>query len=192
MNRKEWKKKRSLIKRYNSLSKIYDRLYEEEQTQKINKVLERVKLSRSDTVLDIGCGTGLLLEQACGSVRFILGVDMSRELLKISGRRARRLHNKCSIAFVRADADHLPLKNGVFSKVFAFTLLQNATDFVLTISNMVVVSMEDSVIVITALKKTFSRERFEEILDEVHLDCIVVEDDSKVRDHIALCQSRIS
>ena len=47
---------------YDGISKGYDELYGQEQLLKWSKVKEIITFSREDTILDIGCGTGILTE----------------------------------------------------------------------------------------------------------------------------------
>lgn len=62
--------------------------------------IEGLGLLPGDTVLDVGCGTGLslpLLADAVGSTGQIIGLDASAQMLAAAGRRARRSASKVTL-----------------------------------------------------------------------------------------------
>jgi cyclopropane fatty-acyl-phospholipid synthase-like methyltransferase len=75
-----WKKKREIRLRYDAEANGYDELYSEEQRTKFEFALRRIALRREDRILDCGCGTGIFLEKAAGSVQFAVGVDLSPKM----------------------------------------------------------------------------------------------------------------
>lgn len=168
--------KREIRESYNALGgRVYDIRYCSEQEAKYEVILDQISLQPDDILLDDGCGTGLLLRRLNAHQ---IGLDFSHKLLE----KARsRLREKPRTHLVQADADHLPFRSSVFSKVFAVTLLQNALVPDRTLAEMRRVGLHDSKIVVTALKKAFSAERFKEVIDDAGLYCssIIVEEDRK-------------
>lgn len=70
-------------------------------------------------VLDLGCGTGLLVEYLAESgseICHIVGLDLSQDMLRHAAARG--------IATVQGDASALPFADGSFDVVFAFTVLE--------------------------------------------------------------------
>ncbi|GAG34282.1 unnamed protein product, partial [marine sediment metagenome] len=56
--------KRKVAEAYDALGgRIYDLRYAEEQESKYRLLLERIRPEAADVVLDVGCGTGLLLRR---------------------------------------------------------------------------------------------------------------------------------
>ncbi len=58
-------------------------------------LVQRLPLKRGDTVLDVGCGTGLclpLLQDKIGPTGAIIGVDASQDMLQVAADRCRE-HN---------------------------------------------------------------------------------------------------
>ncbi|MBS7604990.1 MAG: class I SAM-dependent methyltransferase [Candidatus Bathyarchaeia archaeon] len=183
---RSWRIKRKVIWGYNRLAPIYNALYAHEQTQKIKRVLYALDFSPPETILDVGCGTGLLFKHISDSAGMLIGVDIAREPLKI----AKKLIKDSGIDrtfLVLADADFLPFKSGVFDKVFAITLLQNMPDPVLTLNEISRVAKEDAAIIITGLKKVFSREFFSELLWKAGFNFTLLEGEDDVKCHIAIC-----
>lgn len=161
--------KRKTLKSYNALGgRIYDIRYKEEQESKYRIILDRVRPQPHDIVLDDGCGTGLLLQRL---EAFNVGLDFSHELLSMA---SSRLKENPSTHLVQADADRLPFRPTIFHKVFAVTLIQNSPSPEQTLSEMRRVSRKDSQIVITALKKEFSIDGVNTILESSGLTPISV------------------
>lgn len=64
-----------------------------------------LRLQPGDTVLDVGCGTGLsipLLAEAVGPTGQVIGVDSSAQMLSVAARRTR--HNSPTVTLLQADA----------------------------------------------------------------------------------------
>jgi phosphatidylethanolamine/phosphatidyl-N-methylethanolamine N-methyltransferase len=79
-------------------------------------------LSRGDTVLDIGCGTGAtlpLLSRTVGPAGRVVGVDLTSELLDRATRRTEGLHN---VSLVRGDAETLPVSGSIDGALVSFVV----------------------------------------------------------------------
>lgn len=181
-----WRIKRSVIRYYDKIARIYNALYGREQKLKFKEVLKVLNVGNSNIILDVGCGTGLLFNHIKNSARLIVGVDLSLMNLKIALRRIKegKLNN---ILLIRADADFLPFKNGVFDKVFAITLLQNMPNPTLTIHEILRVARDDSILILTGLKKFFSKDNFSRLLLEACLPHSFINTDENIKCHIAIC-----
>ena len=117
----KWDQKRKTMRRYDLTAQMYEERYAEEQAVKYQAALEHLNIVRHSSVLDIGCGTGLLFSYVVAEAQTVVGVDISRLLLLQAKERARDFRN---VHLVQADADHLPFKNNNFNVVFAFTVLR--------------------------------------------------------------------
>ncbi len=78
--------RRVAVERYQRYAKTYDR----EQRRNLSveaarkRIIELLQLRRGDTLLDVGCGTGLsfsLIEEAIGAEGRIIGIDLSPDML---------------------------------------------------------------------------------------------------------------
>ena len=77
--------------------------------------LNELKNNRGKRLLDIGCGTGFVMRKAAGKFDFVVGVDISKNMLK-----------KVKSGFpVCADLEHLPFKDDVFDAETAVAVLHH-------------------------------------------------------------------
>jgi demethylmenaquinone methyltransferase/2-methoxy-6-polyprenyl-1,4-benzoquinol methylase len=84
--------RRLAIEQYRTYAKQYDLAQKRnpEVERQRARVVELLRLQRGDTVLDVGCGTGLnfpLLEDAVGAAGRIIGIDLSPEMLDLARER---------------------------------------------------------------------------------------------------------
>lgn len=91
------------------------------------KAVETINLYPGDTVVEIGCGTGLnflLLEHAVGPEGKIIGVDLTDEMLEQARQRVKK-NGWPNVELVQSDAAafHFPEKIGGILSTFALTLV---------------------------------------------------------------------
>jgi len=188
VNTEDWEKKRGVIRHYNELADVYNALYRDEQVLKIESALSAVKIRKSDRVLDVGCGAGFLFDHIGGSVNLLVGIDISKGLLKTALNRSKSLRKRFSISLIRADADYMPFQKEVFDKVFALTLLQNVSDSNMTLREMMRVAKDNSTIIVTGLRKFFSEEEFENVLSRAGLKFSIINTSERIKDIVAICR----
>jgi ubiquinone/menaquinone biosynthesis C-methylase UbiE len=83
---------------------------------KSNRVVPSIAdLDGSHAVLDIGCGPGVAVRAAAGSVVRAVGVDRSEAMIGIARRRSRQLSN---VEFTVAGAEALPFPDSTFDRVW--------------------------------------------------------------------------
>lgn len=179
----KWDQKRKTMRRYDLTAQMYEERYAEEQAVKYQAALEHLNIVRHSSVLDIGCGTGLLFSYVVAEAQTVVGVDISRLLLLQAKERARDFRN---VHLVQADADHLPFKNNNFNVVFAFTVLQNMPKPLETLSEIKRNTKQGAAIVVTGLKKAFSLEAFKELLHDAGLQVVSLNDDDALKCYVAV------
>jgi len=180
----EWSEKRKVIRHYNQIAGIYERQYAEEQTTKINAILSYLHIDEKSFILDVGCGTGILFP-LLAEAQFVIGVDMSPKLLRKAKQHTKKFSNT---HIVCADSDFLPIQSNVFNVVFAITLLQNIPNPFATLEEVKRTSKSKAIIAVTALKKQFSKEKFQELLKNGQLKILTMKTDDKLKDYITICQ----
>jgi ubiquinone/menaquinone biosynthesis C-methylase UbiE len=179
-----WKQKRQTMKQYDRSAHVYDAQYSEEQQTKIKTALPLVNFRKTNTIIDVGCGTGQLLPYVSNLSRLVACIDTSRNL--IAQAQARAEHYK-QAALLRADADHLPFRPRKFDMAFAITLLQNMPNPTQTLNEMKRITKKDAKLIITGLKKTFNQQQFTQLLRTAGLEINSLKMDEAQREYIAVC-----
>lgn len=102
---------------YDELSSSYDKSHTRGYFESINRfelsLLEKAVYNKR--VLEVGCGTGILLERVAKKASAAIGIDLSSEMLKKAGER--------NLAISKADALKLPFKNNFFDVVYSVKVL---------------------------------------------------------------------
>jgi ubiquinone/menaquinone biosynthesis C-methylase UbiE len=179
----KWNQKRDVMRDYDTTASMYDMRYAEEQEAKYKAALENLQVANHNTVLDVGCGSGLLFSHVAPQTEIMVGVDISRNLLLQAKERAKE---NPQVHIVQADADYLPFKDGAFSLVFAFTVLQNMPQPFLTLREIERASKSDAFIVVTGLKKIFSLVTFADLLEIAGLIVFSFRDAEPLKCYIAV------
>jgi ubiquinone/menaquinone biosynthesis C-methylase UbiE len=179
----KWNQKRKTMRRYDLTAEMYERRYAEEQAAKYKAALESLNITRNTSVLDVGCGTGLLFSQVAAEAQTVVGVDISCKLLLQAKESARNFR---SVHLVQADADHLPFVSNYFNVVFAFTILQNMPNPSETLSEIKRNATRDASVVVSGLKKTFPLEAFRMLLRDAGLRIVSLEDADALKCYVAV------
>jgi len=124
-------KKKEIIDNYDASADFYDKRYRAIQEEKYDIVLNNYDLNEK-TILDIGCGTGLLIEYIFNSkdhprvlkCKFI-AVDISWNMLLQFKLKLFKLKNKTEILLLLADMENLPFRDNSFNLIFSLTSFQN-------------------------------------------------------------------
>jgi ubiquinone/menaquinone biosynthesis C-methylase UbiE len=124
-------KKKEIIDNYDASADFYDKRYRAIQGEKYNIVLNNYDLNEK-TILDIGCGTGLLIEHIFNSKDYLrvfkcnyIEVDISWNMLLQFKLKLCKLKNKTKILLILADIENLPFRDNSFNLVFSLTSFQN-------------------------------------------------------------------
>ncbi len=158
-------RKLELKRRYDETAGFYDRRYGGIQRTKYQMVTKNLPSGRK-RILDLGCGTGMFLEELSSRAEFVVGVDASPEMLKVAKGRARE------VALVRADADALPFVDGSFDAVVSVTLLQNMPDPAATVGAVARVLRSGGVAVLTVLKRKCSQGELEKWVKQAGMELV--------------------
>jgi len=79
-----------------------------------NSIVEETRLPRGGRILDIACGTGLLSFDFGNHGSFVVGIDVTREMLVRAVELSKKNYPKREVDFVQARAENLPLKSESF------------------------------------------------------------------------------
>jgi demethylmenaquinone methyltransferase / 2-methoxy-6-polyprenyl-1,4-benzoquinol methylase len=78
-------------------------------------LLSKAELKPGETVLDIGCGTGVLEESIDGLNATIVGVDLTETMVRLA--QSKRLRSLGSLSL--GDGEHLPFRDSSFDTVLS-------------------------------------------------------------------------
>ena len=178
-----WDKKRKVKKRYDLTADMYDARYAEEQKAKYHAALANSE--PKGLVLDVGCGSGLFLDQLSLKTSEVVGIDISKGLLLKARERAKKLVN---VTLVQADADHLPFEDGQFDGIYSFTVLQNMPTPRVTLLEARRTARDGSMLVVAGLKRVFSMATLKKLLRYAGLQEISIEDIENLKCYIVLAR----
>jgi len=86
--------------------------------------VEELRLKRADTVVDIGCGTGLnfgLIEQQIGPEGKLIGVDLTQQMLAQAHKRIER-HGWSNVELVEMDVTAYVFPSGINAIISSFAI----------------------------------------------------------------------
>jgi SAM-dependent methyltransferase len=93
----------------------------------VRRLIEEAELQPGETVLEVGCGTGVLdrwLARHTGMAHHIIGVDISRYVLREATALARREGLEGVVEFREGSAEALPFPENSFDIVMSSTVIQ--------------------------------------------------------------------
>jgi len=181
----DWKTKSQHMSHYDDLAQIYNTCYANEQNPKLDMAMKSLRLERHDSILDLGCGTGLLLPKIQKIAKKVVGLDLSKNMLKETENSRKQSKN---IHVILADADHIPLQKGCFDVVFAVTLVQNMPSPFRTLQEAKRVTKRNSIIIVTGLKKCFTEKSFRRLLKNAKLKTESLRTNANLKYFIATCK----
>jgi len=135
----------TITKWYDALSAGYDELYGEEQDKKHAKVLQVIGKREFNIIVDVGCGTGKLLELIAPRSKLTLGIDLSVQMLS-KGKQGR---TDLGIQWIRADASHMPFQDSIVDGVTSVSMTEYGRVLDGHFSEISRIATEDALMVMT-------------------------------------------
>ncbi len=134
-------------------------IYNEKEQERIRSVISEANQyidteSSGMRALDIGCGTGNMIDKLKSRFNQVLGIDLSEDMLS----EAKSKYSEEGLKFVRAKASSLPFEDNNFDFITAYSILHHLPDFSEPISEMFRVLKDGGVIYID--HEPINREKF--------------------------------
>ncbi|MEQ9714819.1 MAG: class I SAM-dependent methyltransferase [Candidatus Asgardarchaeum sp.] len=182
----ETRKMKKIQRAYNETAVFYDERYYDIQIEKynhiINYLMKKITAYKENKIViaDIGCGTGIFLEYLLNILqnrfRYILkskttnikyiGIDISSAMLNIFKDKLKQ-YRKCFIhaILLLGNGEHLPVGDQFSDITVSFTTLQNVENRLLFIEELLRITKNNGILVITALRKNIDRHFLETIIN---------------------------
>jgi len=159
---------------YDKISRGYDELHGEEQLVKARIIADKLRLRRTDKLLDVGCGNGSYLDLFKCEVT---GVDPSEKLIK---------QYKGKHKLVVGRAEKLDFPDNSFDIIISITAIHNFRDIEKGLREIRRVGREK--FVFSVLKRTNKFGLIEELIKKLFvINEIIIED----KDMIFFCSKKI-
>jgi ubiquinone/menaquinone biosynthesis C-methylase UbiE len=141
---REWNE--MMVRRYNPENYIYHSNFFVKfvELTRFKKIKDLLQLTINDYFLDIGCGSGYLLNQTACHIG--IGVDISNLMVQTAWENCRNNEKKL---IVQSDAENLPFKNRSFNKIVSTETIEHVLHPVALLEEIARISQNDAVIVIT-------------------------------------------
>lgn len=121
----------------------------------IVKTLEHAPIAKTQTVVDVGTGTGFMAAGLAPLARQVIGVDFSDAMLAVARENMTKL-GLTNVEFHQGTLQHLPLDNATADVVVANMALHHARDPVAALREMARICKSGGRVVITdAVQHTF-------------------------------------
>lgn len=152
------------MENYDSSSNFYDKRYKKIQEEKFRITVNNIQIE-SKIFLDIGCGSGLLFEfilkekmnYQITALNYI-GIDISLNMLKLFVKKYRFWIKSMNINLILADIENLPLRNNKIDSIYSITSLQNLSNIINGIKEIIMVSKNMANLHLSILRKKLDLE----------------------------------
>lgn len=111
---------------FNMLAKKWDEIARHDP-QKLNRIIEKLQLRNGDSVLDVGCGTGVLVEyilKFIGQKGSYLGVDISSKMIERAKEKYKGIKN---VNFICNDVLELSFED-CFDAIICYSVFPHIDD----------------------------------------------------------------
>ena len=179
-----WQEKNKVMMYYNTIEPSYELQYSEEQVKKYDVALQNLDFIDCENIIDVGCGTGLLLSKIKKRSGRIVGIDVSMNLLN---RAVKKFKHRSNVHFICGDADFLPLRANMFDKVFSITVLQNMPEPGITLKEIAKVAKQTSTMIISVQKKRLTKDELLRTFQRSKLHVIKFIEKG-IKDYLAICK----
>lgn len=109
---------------FDHMVSFFDRMVQTSWLSEVHQmIVDHTQAKEKGKAIDIGCGTGKLLERLTNKFETGVGVDLSPEMVKEAARQAREKGLSEHLHFVQGDAYQLPFEADQFDASFSTCLM---------------------------------------------------------------------
>jgi len=145
----------------------------------LGRIVELSGAKASDTVLDVGCGPGLLASAFAARVRHAAGADVTWAMLQ-QARAEQRSRELSNVGWIQADGTALPCRDHAFSIVTSRLTFHHLPDPLLVLREMARVCRRGGRVVVVdvcpAREKAAAFNRMETLRDPSHTRALPIEE----------------
>jgi ubiquinone/menaquinone biosynthesis C-methylase UbiE len=126
----------AILDQFGKQARAYARLARSRSDSSFIRLIEALRLSSTDRVLDVGCGTGLFSLSLAGRAAQVTGIDLTPQMLE----QARALQAELNIGNIQwqqADILPLPFADGSFSTVVTKATFHHLIDPAAVLAQMI-------------------------------------------------------
>lgn len=134
---------------FDNFSAGYQETYGRKDPQFLEEKVYPYLPSDAQIILDAGCGSGSTTFGISGDHRYVVGVDISHEMIKLA-KQNQAQGNKNGIDFLIADLDFLPFKNDSFDFAMSIAALHH-TDLNNSLPGLVRITKQQGTILVRDL-----------------------------------------
>ncbi|MCG3226516.1 MAG: class I SAM-dependent methyltransferase [Candidatus Heimdallarchaeota archaeon] len=156
-------RKAELRRKYDTTAKAYDTRYTDIQNRKYLEVFSKFDVKVSDVIVDVGSGTGLLLDFLHYNKGNIFCCDLSFNMLKEGKKKHQHDH------FVCADSEFLPFRDSSADIVSSFTVFQNLPNPSAVMNQIIPILKYGGALILTALQKKYKIEDLRKLIAQTNL-----------------------
>jgi ubiquinone/menaquinone biosynthesis C-methylase UbiE len=175
-----------IMETYDKQASYYDDLHEHEQKTKYSIVLGKIvqHLTKAKLCFDCGCGTGFLIKELQSQPFTIVGLDISKEMLRKTSHKIKE--DRLNINLIRGDSSSIPLKDSIFDVIFAFTILDGEVNWIKTLRELHRVSVSNGILVTSMLRACPSISEYTNIIVSLGQEILDVIDVHRINEIILI------
>jgi ubiquinone/menaquinone biosynthesis C-methylase UbiE/uncharacterized protein YbaR (Trm112 family) len=119
--------KKSQAEIFDEIVKVYEGMTESHFWRAVDKYVWGIwgsELQQHSMVLEVGCGNGRISRPLATGRTVVVGVDISRGMLRKAIQEARK-HDTDTLFYVMGDAENLPFRDGIFNGCIIYGVLHH-------------------------------------------------------------------
>ncbi len=155
----------NIVDKYNVTYKSYDELYREEQYDKYNYIFNKAGIFPKGRIIDVGCGTGLLIEylKSIGYDQYnqYICLEPSINMLKTAMNKS---FKDPRIIYVNSFCEDIIFPKNTIDQAYLFTVWDNLEDPVKCLNNILYSLKLEGFIIVSIIAKSIEYDKRYEVL----------------------------